>query len=212
MKITISDNAKRDGFGDDEAKALVDALSWLGDRFTPDKMTIDTDHFGGEATVKVWGDALNHGRQGAEMHISMGMLADTPDKGGIKMVAQSLCECIDRDLKWMDTGRCLSTPSTDQLTAAREFLGKHLSEIETAWMEEHEQPMTVAGTPVPLHVHLWNVIQGLRPTEVEDAHRERAEELLKPWPVLPADFDPVDVVAQAIADAESRGEQKGREA
>ena len=112
------------------------------------------------------------------------------------------------------SGRCLGTPSTKQLNEAREFLIPHLREIEEEWIVAQDGKATTEATPVPLHIHLSNVIAGLTPSEVEDAHRERAAEVIEALddPIEAGRTEWTDVIAQGIADAEARGEQKGREA
>ena len=223
MKIKIDENATRHGFTEEEARRIISGIDKrMIDRWVSTKMLIFIEEFANEVTIQIAGDTPKNSPQEFELRLSLGMIEDmVSDRDRVvQTIGECAVSCMRRDLDWLESGRCLGTPSTKQLDEAREFLIPHLREIEEEWIVAQDGKVTTEATPVPLHIHLSNVIAGLTPAQVEDAHRERAKELREKMvagsPVGPGDAYPedyaLDMMAQAIADAESRGEQKGREA
>ena len=215
MKIRVDENATQQGFTEEEARRVTDGIDKrLAGRWVSTEIVISIEEFGSEVTVQITGDTPKSGPQQFELNLSLGMIEDM--KGDRNRVVQTIgtcaVQCMVRDLDWLESGRCLGVPSTKQLNEAREFFITHLREIEEEWIAAQAIQQTTEATPVPLHIHLSNVIAGLTPTQVEDAHRTRAEELRQDILASGREDDySLPMMAQAIADAEARGEQKQRE-
>lgn len=216
--ITLTDGAVMGKWEQSHGEKILAKLGEFGDRFSEPSLLLDVDAETQEHVAKGSGVVPGHGRQEFELRIGHGVI-EGDDRTLDSMAPQMLYRVIDRDLRWLESGRCLDWPSTKQLREAREFLSDHLGEVENQWRVQAGEDGVAEATPVPLHVHLWNVVQALTPKDVTDAHLFRAkevrEEMLADSPVGPGEEYPEDYVlrkmAQAIADAEGRGNQGRRE-
>lgn len=216
--ITLTDAAVMGKWEQSHGEKTLARLSeFFGERFSGLELLLDAD--AEEHIARISGLVPGHGRQEFELRISNGIIEAQGANHLAQMTPQMLGHVVDRDLKWLESGRCLDWPSTKQLREAREFLSDHLGAVENEWRINAGEDGGVEATPVPLHIHLWNVVQALTPKEVTDAHLIRAkevrEEMLADSPVGPGEEYPEDYalrrMAQAIADAEGRGNQGRRE-
>ena len=208
--ISITDEAIRAGvLTQGNCGVIAEKLLPLKERFDIKEIQLDANDI--EHIVQVSGVTPNHGPLVMEVRISRDMPDVRPE-----MFAGAAYDCLLRDLAWLESGRCLGSPSTAQLKAARAWLADHLGEIENKWRFAAGETGTVEATPEPLHAHLHNVLAALMPVEVEDAHLERAKEvkseIVSTSTAEPGQRHPrghaIKIIAAAIAEAEVRGTLK----